>query len=96
MKANILQFLRTNGEQLDAEIAKALHMSKAQVLNHISELSAAGDVICCQTTRFFGGKKVEGVSCRLSAYVPPKATGPKPGAKRAASNANPHTEMNIA
>lgn len=88
MKANILQFLRTNGEQLDAEIAKALHISKTQVLNHISELSAAGDVICCQVTRFFGGKKIEGVSCRLSAYVPPKATGPKPGAKRAAASAD--------
>ncbi len=99
MKANILQFLRTNGEQLDAEIAKALHISKPQVLTHISELSAAGDVICCQVTRFHGGKKVEGVSCRLSAYVPPKATGPKPGAKRGAANANAHnanTEMNIA
>jgi len=97
MKANILQFLRTNGEQLDAEIAKALHISKTQVLNHIAELSAAGDVICCQTTRFLGGKKIEGVSCRLSAYVPPKATGPKPGAKRAASNAHhAHTELNIA
>jgi len=103
MKANILLFLRTNGEQLDAEIAKALHISKPQVLTHISELSAAGDVICCQVTRFNGGKKIEGVSCRLSAYVPPKATGPKPGAKRAAAaNANnnhannSHGEMNIA
>jgi hypothetical protein len=97
MKANILLFLRTNGEQLDAEIAKALHISKPQVLTHISELSAAGDVICCQVTRFNGGKKIEGVSCRLSAYVPPKATGPKPGAKRAAAaNANAHNEVNIA
>ena len=92
MKANILLFLRANGEQLDAEIAKALHISKTQVLNHISELSAAGDVICCQVTRFFGGKKIEGVSCRLAAYVPPRATGPKPGAKRAAASA----ETNVA
>jgi hypothetical protein len=94
MKANILQFLRSNGEQLDAEIAKALHISKAQVLGHISELSAAGEVICCQVTRYFGGRKVEGVSCRLSAYVPPKASGPKPGAKRGAANAN--AELNVA
>ena len=54
-------------------------------------------MICCRVTRFVGGKKVEGVSCRLSAYVPPKATGPKPGAKRAASaNANlNNTEAHI-
>ena len=99
MNPTILQFLRTNGEQMDAEIAKALHISKAQALKHIAELSAAGDVICCQVTRYFGGKKVEGTSCRLSAYVPPKATGPKPGAKRGANNTNnntTNTELNAA
>ena len=82
MNETILQFLRNNGEQLDAEIAKALHISKPLVLSHISELSSKGEVICCQVTRYFGGKKIEGVSCRLAAYVPPRATGPKPGAKR--------------
>jgi hypothetical protein len=35
-------------------------------------------------TRYTGGKQIEGVSCRLSAFVPPRATGPKPGAKRGA------------
>ncbi len=88
MNETILQFLRNNGEQLDAEIAKALHLSKSVVLSHISQLSAAGEVICCQVTRYFGGKQIEGVSCRLSAYVPPRATGPKPGAKRGASTEN--------
>ena len=92
MKKSILDFLRTNGEQLDAEIAKALHVPKALILTHIAELSSAGDVICCQTTRFFGGKQIEGVSCRLSAYVPPRATGPKPGAKRGATT----TDLNVA
>jgi hypothetical protein len=85
MKTTILQFLRTNGEQLDAEIAKALHIPKAVVLTNIAQLSAAGEVICCQVTRYFGGKSIEGTSCRLAAYVPPRATGPKPGAKRAAA-----------
>jgi DNA-binding IclR family transcriptional regulator len=89
MKTSILQYLRSNGEQMDAEIAKALHLPKAVVLNHISELSSSGEVICCQVTRYQSGKPVEGVSCRLSAYIPPRATGPKPGAKReAAANAN--------
>ena len=101
MNTSILQFLRSNGEQLDADIAKALHMTKPQVLNQIAELSALGEVICCRVTRFVGGKKVEGVSCRLSAYVPPKASGPKPGAKHSTNaNANLHnlsnTEAHIA
>jgi hypothetical protein len=91
MKNTILQHLRSNGEQLDVEIAKALHIPKALVLNHISELSAAGEVICCQVTRYVGGKQIEGVSCRLSAYVPPRATGPKPGAKRGAA-----TDLSVA
>jgi hypothetical protein len=84
MKKTILQHLRNNGEQLDVEIAKALHIPKTLVLSQISELSSEGEVICCQVTRYVGGKPIEGVSCRLSAYVPPRATGPKPGAKRGA------------
>jgi DNA-binding Lrp family transcriptional regulator len=82
MTTSILSFLRTNGEQLDAEIAEALNMPKTQVQRHIAQLSSSGEVICCRVTRFVNGKKVEGVSCRLSAYIPPRATGPKPGAKR--------------
>jgi hypothetical protein len=96
MRATILQHLRANGEQLDAEIAKALHMPKAQVLSHIAQLSSAGEVICCQVTRFVNGKPVEGVSCRLSAYVPPRASGPKPGAKRGAAAAAATNDVNIA
>lgn len=82
MQKAILTHLRANGEQLDAEIAKALHIPKALVLSHIAQLSTAGEVICCRVTRYQGGKPVEGVSCRLSAFIPPRATGPKPGAKR--------------
>ena len=89
MNASILQFLKANGEQLDADIAKALGVSKPVVQNHISQLSSTGEVICCQVTRYSGGKKIEGISCRLSAYVPPRATGPKPGAKRGAAAAAP-------
>jgi predicted transcriptional regulator len=91
MKTTILQFLKNNGEQLDVEIAEALRMPKSVVLSHISQLSSAGEVICCQVTRYFGGKQIGGVSCRLSAYVPPRAAGPKPGAKRGAD-----PDMNVA
>ncbi len=88
MNTSILQFLKTHGEQLDTDIAKALRMPKNTVLSHIAELSLAGEVICCRVTRFSGEKKIEGISCRLSAYVPPKATGPKPGSKRGGNNNN--------
>ena len=86
MNATILQFLRKNGEQLDAEIAKALDISKAQVERHLTELSGAGEVIGCHVTRYSGKKKIEGMSYRLSAYVPPRAPGPKPGAKKTAKS----------
>jgi hypothetical protein len=97
MNSTILQYLKANGEQLDIEIAKALKVSTAVIQKHIAHLSAAGEVICCQTTRFNGNKKIEGVSCRLAAYTPPRATGPKPGAKRAAgASANNNVDANLA
>jgi hypothetical protein len=30
--------------------------------------------------RFNDGKKIEGMLCRVSGYIPPKAPGRKPGA----------------
>lgn len=96
MDAAILKYLKANGEQLNGEIAKALHTPPAVVHRHLMQLSTAGEVICCKVTRYTGGKKIEDISCRLSAHVPPRATGPKPGAKRGANNvlseANPDDE----
>lgn len=85
MNASILDFLRTNGEGLDADIAKALHLPVSQVKSQVSQLSSAGEVICCKVIRYVGGKKIEGISCRLSGNLPTPARGPKPGAKRAAA-----------
>jgi DNA-binding IclR family transcriptional regulator len=82
MNSAILQYLRTHGEQLDAEIAKALDMPHAQVQDQLSQLSAAGEVICCHVTRYSGDKKIEGMSYRLSAHVPPRAPGRKPAAAK--------------
>lgn len=81
MKTSILDFLKTSGEQLDAEIAAALGMPMTTVRRDVSQLSAAGDVICCKVTRYVDGQKIEGVSCRLSGSLPTPARGPKPGAK---------------
>jgi hypothetical protein len=82
MNASILDFLKANGERLDAEIAAALQMPVTLVTSHMSQLSSAGAVICCKVTRYIDGKPIEGVSCRLSCHVPPPARGRRPGAKR--------------
>ncbi|MBI4990395.1 MAG: ArsR family transcriptional regulator [Rhodocyclales bacterium] len=84
MNALILNFLKTNGEGLDADIAKALHLPVSLVKTQVSQLSSAGEVICCKVTRYVDGKKIEGISCRLSGNLPTPARGPKPGAKREA------------
>ncbi len=95
MNTAILQYLRANGEQLDAEIAEALDIPHAQLERQLSQLSAAGEVICCHVTRYSGEKKVEGMSYRLSAHVPPRAPGRKPGAaKQNANSQNANPEEN--
>jgi hypothetical protein len=97
MNMALLQYLKAHGEQLDADLSKALRIPMAQIRKDIAQLAQAGEVICCQVTRFRGETKIEGVSCRMAAYSPPKATGPKPGAKKAAAaNANANAEANLA
>jgi hypothetical protein len=82
MNASILKFLRSNGEQLDAEISQALNIPMAQLKTQVAQLSASGDVICCKVTRFIDGKKIEGTSCRLSCDLPAPTRGRKPGVKK--------------
>ncbi len=86
MNASILTFLKANGEQLDADIALALKIPLPQLKRQVAQLSAAGDVICCNVTRYIEGKKIEGVSCRLSCDLPAPARGRKPGVKKDSSN----------
>ena len=85
MNALIIEFLKANGEGLDVDIAKALRIPVAQVKRHVSRLSSAGEVICCEVTRYVDGRKIEGICCRLAGNLPTPARGPKPGAKRAAN-----------
>jgi DNA-binding IclR family transcriptional regulator len=77
----ILKYLKDRGEQLDSEIAAATGMPLESVRRHVSALSARGEVMTCQSTRFNDGKKVEGLLCRIAGYVPPAAPGRKPKAK---------------
>ncbi len=75
---NILHYLKSHGEQLDSEIAAATRIPLAEVRLHLSELSERGDIISCHTTRFVKGKKIEGMSCRISGFIPAVSPGRKP------------------
>lgn len=73
----ILQYLKTHGEQLDSDIAAATGIPLAKVHVQLSELAAKGEIMACLSTRFEKGKKIEGISCRLAGYIPPAAPGRK-------------------
>ena len=81
----ILKYLKDRGEQLDSEIATAVGLPLESVRRHVSALSARGEVMTCQSTRYSDGKKTEGLLCRIAGYVPPAAPGRKPKAKAPAS-----------
>jgi len=73
----ILQYLKAHGEQMDTSIAAATRISLANVRLHLTELTAKGEIMSCYSTRYEKGKKIEGILCRISGYIPPA----KPGAK---------------
>ena len=79
----ILRYLKDRGEQLDSEIAAAVGMPLESVRRHVSALSARGEVMTCQSTRYSDGKKIEGLLCRIAGYIPPAAPGRKPKAQKA-------------
>jgi hypothetical protein len=80
----ILQFLKKNGEKLDAEIAVAAGLSLSKTRLYLAELAAKGEIMTYQSTRFLEGKKIEGIRCRLIGITPPAAPGRK--AKASAIN----------
>ena len=82
MTSDILRFLKNNGEQLDIQIAQALNIPMPHLQREIAQLSQANEIICCNLTRFVAGKKIEGVSCRLSCDMPAAARGPRSAANR--------------
>jgi DNA-binding transcriptional ArsR family regulator len=78
----ILKYLKDRGEKLDSEIAAAMDMPLDAVRRHVSALSARGEIMTCQSTRFVEGRKIEGMLCRIAGYVPPAAPGRKPKAQK--------------
>jgi len=73
----ILKYLKTQGERLDTEIAEAMGLSLAKTRLQLAGLSAEGEIMTCHIMRFEKGKKIEGVSCRLSGHIPKAAPGRK-------------------
>ncbi len=73
----ILQYLRKNGECLDAELAQAAGLTLSKTRLHLAELAAKGEVVVCDSIRFEKGKKIEGIRCRVSGFTPPAAPGRK-------------------
>lgn len=73
----ILQYLKSHGEQLDTEIAAATGISLADAHLHLSALTAKGEVVACHSIKFEKGKKTEGISCRLTGFIPSAAPGRK-------------------
>ena len=73
----ILQYLKSHGEQMDTAIAKATGISLANVRNYLTELAAKGEIMSCLSIKYVDGKKIEGIVCRIAGYIPQN----KPGAK---------------
>ncbi|MDE2310767.1 MAG: winged helix-turn-helix domain-containing protein [Betaproteobacteria bacterium] len=73
----ILQYLKKHGERLDTEIAVATGLSLTNVRTYLSELTAKKEIMSCHSIKFEKGKKIEGISCRLTGYIPPAAPGRK-------------------
>ena len=74
---DIIQYLKSSGERLDAEIAAGTGLSMANVKTRLEELSAKGEIIMCHSIQFKDGKKIDGMRCRLAGYIPPVAPGRK-------------------
>jgi hypothetical protein len=73
-------YLKSRGEQLDSEIAAATRIPLADVRLYLDEMAKRGDIIACHSTRFINGRKIEGMLCRVSGYIPAPTPGRKPKA----------------
>ncbi|OJZ21169.1 MAG: transcriptional regulator [Thiobacillus sp. 65-29] len=83
----VLSHLKKHGQLLDLEIASATGIALAQVRKSLADLATRGEISQCTVTHFKGDKRIEGIQCRISGYVPPVAPGRKAGpAKSDASN----------
>jgi hypothetical protein len=82
----VLSLLKKHGQLLDLEIASATGIALVQVRKSLADLAARGEISQCSVTHFNGDKRVEGIQCRISGYVPPVAPGRKAGPSKSASS----------
>ncbi|MFZ2301592.1 MAG: FaeA/PapI family transcriptional regulator [Gallionella sp.] len=82
---DILEYLKSNGERLDTDIAKATGIPLAKTRLYLAELTAQMQIMSCHSIRFEDGKKIEGMSCRLTGTIPKAKPGAKPKAQLALS-----------
>jgi hypothetical protein len=73
----ILKYLKKHGEKLDAEIAEGAGLSLSKTRIYLTELAAKNEVVLCDSIRFEKGKKIEGIRCRVSGFIPPASPGRK-------------------
>jgi len=73
----VLDCLKKHGQRLDSELAKETGVPIAKVRQHLAELAATGAIITCSLTTFEHGRRVDGLVCRMSGWVPPPAPGRK-------------------
>ena len=73
----ILHCLKKHGQRLDLEIAAETGVPLAKVREDLAALSATGAIITCNQTRFEHGKRIDGLLCRMSGWIPPPAPGRK-------------------
>ncbi len=75
----VLNHLKKHGQLLDLEIASATGIALSQVRKSLADLTARKEISQCSVTHFNGDKRIEGIQCRISGYVPPVAPGRKAG-----------------
>ena len=73
----ILQYLGKHGERFETDIAEAIDISRTNVRRYLSELASNGEIMTCLSIRYDKGKKIEGISCRLTGFIPPASPGRK-------------------
>ena len=81
----VLSHLKKHGQLLDVEIASATGIPLAQVRKSLDDLATRGQISQCSVTHFNGDKRVDGIQCRISGYVPPAAPGRKAGPTKSVS-----------
>ena len=82
----VLSHLKKHGQLLDLEIASATGIALTQVRKSLADLTTRGEISQCSVTHFKGNKRIDGIQCRISGYVPPVAPGRKAGPTKNASS----------